>query len=288
MRGGLCLVTAALCALAVGASSHAAPPPVTVIGDSVLTGVLWYEEPLAILERGLDVQMEVAVCRRLAAPSCTFEDVTPPNLLALVKAKGTSLGPNVVVEMGYNDSESTFAESVESSIDALLAAHVQRILWATLREARHPYVRMNDVLVAAARRHPEVTILDWNKFSRSHPEWFQNDGLHLEPVGGVALATFLHDRIVAALQAPSPLQLATAALPPARAGRPYAARLVARGGRAPYRWTVAAGALPRGLRLDPAGRIVGKPAARARVSVAVRVADAAGRVATRRELLVVR
>jgi hypothetical protein len=285
-------VLAVVCVLAVGVSTAStrsfAPPKVTVIGDSVLTGVLWYEEPLAALEEDLDVRMEVAVCRRLAAPSCTFEEQTPPNLVSLVRAKAADLGPTVVVEMGYNDSERTFAASVEQSIQALLRAKVTRILWVNLREARHPYVRMNDVLIAAARRHPEVTVLDWNRYSRSHPDWFQNDGLHVEPIGGLALAQFLHAGIVKALQSPPPLRLVTERLPVARTGARYAARLTATGGRGPYRWTLAAGSLPAGLRLEKAGRIVGVPRHAARVTLSLRVTDRSGASASRRELLAVR
>jgi hypothetical protein len=292
MRSVVWILLSIVCAFVLGVSSAApasdAPPKVTVIADSVLTGVLWYPESLAILQQDLDVRMEVAVCRRLTGTSCTFEDTTPPTLVSLVQEKGASLGPTVLVAMGYNDSQRTFAASAEASIRALLRAHVQRILWATLRAARHPYVEMNDVLFAAARRHPEVTLVDWNKYSRSHPEWFQNDGLHLERVGGIALATFLHAAIFKALRSPLPLVLKTTQLPEAHVGRPYSARLAARGGRPPYRWRIVGGSLPRGLRLAPGGSISGMPARRARAVVSLRVADADGRVVTRRHVLVVR
>ena len=35
---------------------------------------------------------------------------------------------------------------------------------------------MNADIVAAAQKHPELEVIDWNVYSRSHPEWFQNDG----------------------------------------------------------------------------------------------------------------
>jgi len=196
------LACAVLIAASPGTPATGPPPKVTVIGDSVLTSILWYHEPLTVIQENLDVRMEVAVCRRLTGTSCPFESTTAPTLVQLVRAKGTSLGPTVLVVMGYNDSERTFAASVEASIGALLRARVRRILWATLREVRHPYVRMNETLAAAARRHPEVRLVDWNRYSRSHPEWFQSDGLHLLPAGGVALATFLHAAILKALSVP--------------------------------------------------------------------------------------
>ena len=279
------LACAVLVAASPGAPATGPPPKVTVIGDSVLTSVLWYQAPRVVLQEDLDVRLEVAVCRRLTGTSCTFEDATPPTLLELVQAKGASLGPTVLVAMGYNDFEQTFAASVEVCIQALLRAGVRSILWATLREVRHPYVRMNDALAPVARRHPEVTVVDWNMYARSHPEWFQSDGLHLLPAGGVALAQFLHKAILKAVR-PPPLQLTTRALPVAQVGRPYSTRLAAQGGRPPYRWSLVAGSLPHGLRLAPDGRIFGLVERPARRVVKLSVVDADGRVVTSRKVLV--
>ena len=287
LLGVAALACAVLVAASPGAPATGTPPKVTVIGDSVLTSVLWYQAPRVVLQEDLDVRLEVAVCRRLTGTSCTFEDATPPTLVELVQAKGAALGPTVLVAMGYNDREQTFAASVEASIQALLRARVRSILWATLREVRHPYVRMNDALVAVARRHPEVTIVDWNMYSRSHPEWFQSDGLHLLPEGGVALAQFLHEAIVRAMH-PAPLQLATRALPVAQIGRPYSTRLAASGGRPPYRWRLVGGSLPHGLRLSPDGRISGLVERAAREVVELGVVDADGRVVTSRRVLIAR
>ncbi len=276
--------------LSVGASATASATQeakVTVIGDSVLTGVLWYSQPTTILERDLDLHLQVAVCRRLTGPSCTFDGVTPPNLVQLVTSLGTGLGPTVIVVMGYNDFEQTFAQSVEASVDALVHAGVTRIVWATLREARHPYVRMNDTLLAAAGRHPQLTIVDWNMYSRSHPEWFQNDGLHLQGDGGTELASFLHAAVTDVLQKPLPITVAPTKLPPAHVGRRYAVRLVATGGRSPYRFKLAAGALPKGLALRSDGRISGTPTRPNRLELVVRASDAKGRTSANGEELVV-
>ena len=57
---------------------------------------------------------------------------------------------------------------------------------------------------------------------------------------------------------PVPLAAATRSLPPALAGEPYDLYLAARGGEAPYAWSIAGGSLPRGLAFDGnAGRIHG-------------------------------
>lgn len=283
------LACAAAASTAATPATAAAGPAtrVTVIGDSVVTGVLWNGKALAILGQGLDLKMQVAVCRRLTGQSCPYEGGEATNLVDLVSSLGAALGPTVVVVVGYNDYQQTFAASVEQSVRALLGAGVKRILWATLRVAREPYVTMNSDLWAAAVKHPELTIVDWNRYSRSHPDWFQNDGIHLVPAGAVALAGMLHAAVMKAL-APSRLVVVDPRLPVARVGRPYASRLLARGGSPPYRWRVVAGSWPRGLHLRVDGRISGTPLRQGRVAVVLRAADAEGLSVTHRLVLVVR
>jgi hypothetical protein len=163
----------------LGSSAAAAQPRVTVIGDSVLTAVEWNATPLALFERGLDLQMDIGVCRTLEGVSCPFEGHTVPTLLDVVNSLGPRLGRTVLIEAGYNEPPAEFAQHVEDSVDALLAAGVTRILWVNLREWQQQYVGMNQTLDAAAARHPELTILDWERTSHDHYSWFQGDGIHL-------------------------------------------------------------------------------------------------------------
>jgi hypothetical protein len=270
----------------VAATSAALPvsPKVTIIGDSVMTGVLWHSDAVAVMQKGLGVDWQVAVCRRLEGVSCPFEGVQVPTVVELVQSLGPQIAPTVVVEMGYNDFEQTFSQSVEDTVRELLDAGVKRILWMNLREVRHPYVDMNGVLDVAANRYPQLTIVDWNRYSRSHPEWFQNDGEHLVAAGGVAMATFVHAALMKAL---APVAVTAQRLPVAHVSRAYTATLAATGGTMPYRWSVSTGSLPKGLGLTKNGRIVGVPKQPARVGVVVRATDAVGGIATRRVLLTV-
>src|SRR3982751_4386500 len=150
---------------------------------------------------------------------------------------------------------------------------------------------MNDDIETAARQHPELTVVDWNVYSRSHPDWFQPDGLHLLGGGAEALATLLHSALEdldVPLPPPPPIAVATAKLPDAREGSPCLVSLAARGGSAPYRWSSAA-RLPRGLHLTAAGRLSGV----ARVApgtfvLRLRVVDAAGAAAAARFALRIR
>jgi Putative Ig domain len=78
--------------------------------------------------------------------------------------------------------------------------------------------------------------------------------------------------------APEPLSIVTGALPHARAGEAYRARLAARGGSAPYAWEAV---LPTGLALDASGAIHGRPARTGSFPVTLDVADRDGRQAQR-------
>ena len=204
-------------------------------------------------------------------------------VLDLVHTLGAQLGPNVVVEVGYNDPPGTFQQSVEQSIAALLAAGVQRIFWVNLHEWRPQYARMNDVLDAAALRHPELTVLDWRAYSNNKWSWFQGDGVHLTYEGAIAMATFLHDSILEGL---SPLTVGDVEAPTATVGRPYDLTLSAAGGMPPYRWSES-GVRLKGLRLLASGRLYGTPTRAGRVSLQIRVTDSFGYSVSRPVVLVV-
>jgi len=79
----------------------------------------------------------------------------------------------------------------------------------------------------------------------------------------------------------TPIPLAPATLPNAVAGTPYGQAITAQTGFAPYTFTVAAGALPGGLTLSPAGVLSGTPSATGNFSFTAAVADRDGVPGTR-------
>ncbi len=241
-----------------------------------------------MLGADLDVDLEVAPCRRVDQGSCPINGVRPPTLVQLATSMGTKLGPNVVVAVGYNDFEDQYAANIETALGVFKAAGVKRVWWLTLRAAHHPYISMNADIVAAAQKHPELEVIDWNVYSRSHPEWFQNDGLHLLAAGSEAMAGLIHQQLVTDGIAPKSVSVVTQTLPVARRGHAYRATLVPANGLPPYRWSLLERA-PRGLRLLAGGKITGKPnTAVGRYTFNVRVWDSDGSTATRRLTLRVR
>jgi hypothetical protein len=280
VRNALAFLVITLAVFAARANAaDQTPPQVTVIGDSVLTAVQWNADPLALLEQGLNVQLQIGICRRLTGVSCPFDDGRVPTLVDVAASLGPQLGKIVLVEVGYNDDHDTFAQSVEQSIDALLAAGVQRIIWSNLHGFAQQWIDMNAVLAAAARRHPELTVIDWNDFASNHWSWFQGDAIHLTYEGAMEMATFFRraiDRFLA------PVVIEPTPLPVAHVGRKYAAHFTATGGvGGPYQWRIERGSLPRGLSLRPGGTIDGVPRRSGLINVVVSASDSTGLVAAR-------
>jgi len=257
---------------------------VTFIGDSVATAVTEQPSALRTLGQGIDLHLEVAPCRRLEDESCPPR---PPTALEVINQLGSRIGPVVVVAVGYNDPEDRYAAEVGDVLDTLEAANVKHVFWLTLRASRHPYLTMNDAIRAEAAKRSDVSVIDWNLYSRSHPEWFQDDLVHLTNGGALAMATLVNKRLLAAGVAMPAPRVLTTALPLAAEGRRYAVRLRASGGALPYRWSLSA-RLPPGLHMHPTGVLDGTPRRADTTGVytlIARVVDADGQVATRKLLL---
>jgi len=284
MRGAIAVLVA-LAALGVTTSSPARSSGVqhvTLIGDSVADAIPGDDSALAILRQGIVLDLEVAACRRVEGEGCPSGGVRPPSVVQLVQSMGPKLGENVVVSVGYNDFEDQYAGNIEDALAAMKAAGVKHVWWLTLRAAHHPYITMNDAIQAAADRHPEMKVIDWNVYSRSHPEWFQADGLHLLAGGSEAMATLIHKTLLAAGVAAAPARITTTTLPVAHRGKAYRARLAAVAGVAPYRWSLLERA-PAGIHLAANGTVSGTPRAKVgRYTFNVRLRDAIGSMTTRR------
>jgi hypothetical protein len=289
-RTGCAVLVIGLLALAGAAGARPdAPVRVTVFGDSAATAMAYDPTAKRTLGRGIELRLEVAACRRVGDASCPYDGVRPPNVIDRASELGAELGPVVVVIVGYNDYEANYAANVEQALAVFRRAGVQRVLWATLRESRQSYASMNDTIRDAGRRHPEMTVVDWNAVSRNDPDWFQSDGIHLTAAGAEGMAELVNGTLVQLGVAPKPtgpasrrlLAIASRTLPVGRPGRRYSVVLKAIGGTLPYRWTRVGGSLPPGLHLATTGRVSGIPARKGMFSVRARVADRSGTTRTR-------
>jgi hypothetical protein len=87
---------------------------------------------------------------------------------------------------------------------------------------------------------------------------------------------------------PSVVRLAQAFLPEAVVGRGFWVAPAVTGGTAPYVWSIRAGELPPGLRLEASGQVLGKPTTAGRYVLSAGVADASGSTSEIRLTLQVR
>lgn len=104
-----------------------------------------------------------------------------------IRALGGALPRVVVVSAGTNDDPGAvmrFRALVRTTV--ALAGPRRCVVWATI--VRPPYRGVsydgyNAALRAAARRLPNLLVLDWAAMARVHPGWFGPDGVHPSMVG---------------------------------------------------------------------------------------------------------
>jgi hypothetical protein len=187
----------------LGASpGRADPPRVTMIADSVADVLLFNPGPLATLSNGLDLQLLAQPCRKLVDPGCPAENSDhPPSALETIEELGPKLGPEVVIEVGYNDTLGAYTNGFDQVMSALTAAGVQHVVWVTLAENQGTWVDINSVIRAAPARWPQVTVADWAPLASANPSWFV-DPAHLDYQGAVGFADFLRPIVIAACGAP--------------------------------------------------------------------------------------
>lgn len=248
-------------------------PRVTMFGDSVAESLAYVPEARQFLADGVDMQLHLASCRRLASPSCPYMGSRPPSVLDIVQSSTPAqLGRIVVVDVGYNEPAVNYEGGMAVVTQALVNKGVEHVIWVTMREQTDEYRRINRVIREQAPRWPAVQIADWEAASRGK-DWFNPDGLHLNADGAVGLATLLRPFVLSACaaacesttpptgEAPRNVRL------PVLKGSPVVGRLVtcrpgSWGGPRPivftYRWLrnskVISGAVGPERRLRPADR----------------------------------
>jgi len=256
---------------------------VTLIGDSVATGITGDSVALSALRSGIDLRLQIAACRSVAGTSCSSGGAPPPTVVDVAHTLGSQLGPTVIVEAGYDDFAAGFAAEVGQALQAFQSAGVTRVIWVTLHQSTQEpqYAGMNDTLRTIAATDPALTLADWNAVSQGHDVWFQADGVHLYGAGARALAGLLHAALDSLGLGPPPLVMTTKAIGTARLHESYAVTLQATGGSGAYRWSCSP-QLPRGLHLLATGRLTGTASGAPRVKhMRFTVTDASGAKATR-------
>ncbi|HEY1733401.1 MAG TPA: acyltransferase family protein [Acidimicrobiales bacterium] len=161
------------------------PPPagqgVTAIGDSVMIDAAPYLQQML---PGIDIDAKVG--QQLVQVLAT---------VPALRADG-DVGNRLIIELGTNGPYTP--TQLRTLLNSL--GPVQKIVLVNTRVPRSWQTQVNQVIATVAAGYPNVTLLNWNADSASHPTWFYTDGVHLKPTGAKQLATL----IVQALSAPLP------------------------------------------------------------------------------------
>lgn len=178
----------------LGVSSATASPEaklrVTFVGDSVSKSIDYTPAAERVLERSFIIRLDLAVCRRLATPSCSYAGTTPSTGLQAVQSYGARLGDVLIVNVGYNEGSAGYRQGIDRVMRAAMRQGADGVVWVTLRETRDIYASTNDTIRAATKRWKRLVVADWHAYSAGKG-WFGSDGLHLTPTGAEAMARFL-------------------------------------------------------------------------------------------------
>ena len=169
------------------------------IGDSVgasIADTAGAGELPTLLRRAFNSEMyntESYRCTVGNCPPATKDGATIANTL-------TGTPDLAIVELGYNDSQSTLGGEIDQMMTALVAKGVRYVGWVNMSERRKSngtasFAAGNRALVAATARWPQLRILDWDGYTMCGPRdrWF-SDSVHLNTTGQAEFALWLRAR----------------------------------------------------------------------------------------------
>jgi peptidoglycan/LPS O-acetylase OafA/YrhL len=150
---------------------------VTLIGDSVLAGA----DAVVLATLPNDVDIQASVNRQFKHADDVANDL----------AGAGFLGEVVVIHLGTNGAFS--AETFDEVMGSLV--NTERVIVLTAKVPRRWESNVNSAIAAGAQRWPDVEIIDWHTIAGAHPEWFNDDKVHLNRTGMQAYADLLDSTI---------------------------------------------------------------------------------------------
>jgi peptidoglycan/LPS O-acetylase OafA/YrhL len=153
--------------------------PVSAVGDSVMLGAAGQLEK--------DIPNLTAIDAEVGMQAYTAVEV-----LDARRAAG-ELGKVVVVHIGNNGvyTEKEFDQTMQA------LAGVRRVVFVNVNVPRAWEEPNNEVISEGVGRYPNVVLADWYSASVDHPEYFVEDGVHLQIKGQKVYAALIADQIKA-------------------------------------------------------------------------------------------
>lgn len=137
---------------------------------------------------GDSVMVDIGETFKTHVPNATIDGKVGRNLyeaIPLTDEKYKSYNyksKQVILELGTNGDFS------EAQLDELIGKYGKaNVYLINTRVPRSYEGHVNQVMSDAAKKHHNVTLIDWYQRSKGHSEYFAPDGIHLEPSGVKAL-----------------------------------------------------------------------------------------------------
>jgi lysophospholipase L1-like esterase len=111
------------------------------------------------------------------------------------RAKKGTLPKLVIVHLGTNG----WIDPADCEALVAAAGRHRRVFLVTIRVPRDWMEPNNQTLQVCAEAHAKVHLIGWARVSGRHPEWFAEDGYHLNPLGQDEYAAYLDARVDAIL-----------------------------------------------------------------------------------------
>ncbi len=152
-------------------------PRITFIGDSVMLGAV-----PSMLEVMPEAIVDAKESRQVAEAVDIIKGIESED----------RLGGTVIIELGINSFFSK--DKGQEVIDAL--GKKRNIYWVTVYGKYLPdQERTNGVIQELAKDNKNVQVIRWDVEAEKHPEWFYNDGIHLNGEGRKGFAQVMCDAL---------------------------------------------------------------------------------------------
>jgi len=121
----------------------------------------------------------------------------PAGLQRLRAQAAQGLPETVVIHLGTNGPFTTagFQEAMS------LVSDRDRVVWVTIALPEQPQYQfrdaMNDLIRQQAARYENVRVADFAAAAAKHPEWFYQDGVHINSAGCAGLAAVVNQAVTA-------------------------------------------------------------------------------------------
>jgi len=151
--------------------------PVSVIGDSVFLGAA-----ISFKKIYRNAEIDAKISRQV---------VQAVDVAKQMKRKG-KLKDIVIIALGTNG---TFNQSTGQKLIDYLGKD-RTIYWVSAYGKRLSWQgTVNKTIQKLVRKNKNVHIISWAKYAKDHPNWFYQDGIHLNSKGQVGFAKFIRNSI---------------------------------------------------------------------------------------------